>query len=134
MRILKQLATSHTFIVFSEAHLRRILKAYAGYYNEVRTRLSLGKNAPFPRAAQRIGQITALPLLGGLHHQDGEQCGAGYLARVSPWLGQKVLASATALSFAASRDARSTSGPYRFFSTGITVMSVIPFDSSHTLR
>jgi hypothetical protein len=55
--------------VFGEAHLRRILKAYAGYYNEVRTHLSLGKNAPFPRTAQRIGQITALPLLGGLHHE-----------------------------------------------------------------
>lgn len=59
-----------------------------------------------------------------------------YSARISnsPHTGQKVLASATALSFAASREARSTSGPYRFFSTGITVMSVMPFDSSHTLR
>jgi hypothetical protein len=43
--------------------------SYAAYYNEVRTHLSLEKNAPAPRTVQGIGQITALPLLGGLHHQ-----------------------------------------------------------------
>jgi hypothetical protein len=32
--------------VFGEAHLRRILKAYASYYNDVRTHLSLDKDAP----------------------------------------------------------------------------------------
>ena len=51
----------HT-VVFSEAQLRRILKAYANYYNEVRTHLSLGKKAPATRTVQRIGQITALSL------------------------------------------------------------------------
>jgi transposase InsO family protein len=56
-------------VMFGEAHLRRIVRAYAAYYNEVRTHLSLEKNAPVPRAVQRVGQITALPLLGGLHHQ-----------------------------------------------------------------
>ena len=56
-------------MVFGEAHLRRIVRAYAAYYNEVRTHLSLEKNAPVPRRVQRDGQITALPLLGGLHHQ-----------------------------------------------------------------
>jgi integrase-like protein len=35
-------------IVLSEAHLRRILKAYTSYYNGVRTHLSLRKDAPFP--------------------------------------------------------------------------------------
>ena len=58
----------HT-VVFGEAHLRRILRAYAAHYNEVRTHLSLQKNASVPRTVQRVGQITALPLLGGLHHQ-----------------------------------------------------------------
>ena len=33
-------------IVFGEAHLRGVLKAYASYYNEVRTHLSLNKNSP----------------------------------------------------------------------------------------
>jgi transposase InsO family protein len=58
----------HT-VVLSEAHLRRILRSYAAYYNQVRTHLSFSKDAPVARTVQRIGQITALPLLGGLHHQ-----------------------------------------------------------------
>ena len=56
-------------VVFGEAHLRRILNAYAGYYNQVRTHLSLHKDAPDVRQRQAIGDILALPLLGGLHHQ-----------------------------------------------------------------
>ena len=39
------------------------------YYNEVRTHLSLEKDAPIPRAVQAIGQTLAVPVLGGLHHQ-----------------------------------------------------------------
>jgi transposase InsO family protein len=56
-------------VVFGEAHLRSILKAYASYYNEVRTHLSLSKDAPDFRRAQPVGFIAALPILGGLHHQ-----------------------------------------------------------------
>ena len=56
-------------MVFGEAHLRRILRNYAAYYNEVRTHLSLEKNAPVFRAVQRVGQIIARPILSGLHHQ-----------------------------------------------------------------
>jgi len=55
-------------VVFSQAHLRRILLTYAAYYNEVRTHLSLNKDAPVARTVQPIGQITAVPLLGGLHN------------------------------------------------------------------
>ena len=56
-------------VVFGEAHLRRILAAYAGYYNELRTHLSLGKDSPRCRPIQRLGQLAARPILGGLHHQ-----------------------------------------------------------------
>jgi len=56
-------------IVFGEADLRAVLKAYASYYNEIRTHLSLNKNAPDFRRAQKIGRIAAKPILGGLHHQ-----------------------------------------------------------------
>ena len=56
-------------VVFGEAHLRRILAAYAGYYNELRTHLSLGKDSPGHRPIQRLGQLAARPILGGLHHQ-----------------------------------------------------------------
>ena len=56
-------------IVFDEAHLRRVLKNYASYYNQVRTHLSLHKNTPHFRCPQKLGQITSIPILGGLHHQ-----------------------------------------------------------------
>ena len=56
-------------VVFGEAHLRRILAAYAGYYNELRTHLSLEKDSPRHRPVQRLGQLAAQPILGGLHHQ-----------------------------------------------------------------
>ena len=55
-------------VVFGEQHLRSILKSYATYYNEVRTHLSLTKDAPIPRPSQRIGRVVSLPILGGLHH------------------------------------------------------------------
>jgi len=42
-------------VVFGDAHLRRILVGYAGYYNELRTHLSLGKDSPRRRQTQRLG-------------------------------------------------------------------------------
>jgi transposase InsO family protein len=56
-------------IVLNEDHLRRILSKYASYYNEVRTHLSLGKDAPCTRPIERFGDIIAQPILGGLHHR-----------------------------------------------------------------
>jgi transposase InsO family protein len=56
------------FIVMGEAHLRRILRAYAGYYNKIRTHWSLDKDAPVSRPIQRAGIICSHSILGGLHH------------------------------------------------------------------
>jgi transposase InsO family protein len=56
-------------VVFDEAPLRRVLKNYAAYYNQVRRHLSLDKNAPDFRHPQKLGLIAAIPILGGLHHQ-----------------------------------------------------------------
>jgi transposase InsO family protein len=56
-------------IVVGEAHLRRILGAYAAYYNESRTHRSLKKDSPVQREIQRRGAITSQPVLGGLHHR-----------------------------------------------------------------
>jgi transposase InsO family protein len=56
-------------IVLGEAHLRRILKNYAAYYNGVRTHRSLQKDAPVSRPIQRSGAINSHAILGGLHHQ-----------------------------------------------------------------
>jgi transposase InsO family protein len=56
-------------IVLGEAHLRRILKSYADYYNGVRTHRSLNKDAPVSRPVQRTGVMSSRAMLGGLHHR-----------------------------------------------------------------
>src|ERR1035441_627179 len=56
-------------VIFGETHLRRILSAYAAYYNQARTHLALEKDASLHRAVQRSGAIVAIPILAGLHHQ-----------------------------------------------------------------
>src|SRR5271155_4232228 len=56
-------------VVFGERHLRHLLESYQRYYNEARTHLALGKDAPVSRAVQAVGSIVAKPLVGGLHHQ-----------------------------------------------------------------
>jgi transposase InsO family protein len=50
-------------LIFGEAHLRRVLSAYAAYYNQSRTHLALQKDAPSHRAVQRFGVIVAIPIL-----------------------------------------------------------------------
>ena len=58
-------------IVFQESSLRRTLKSYIDYYHRSRTHLSLGKDAPEPRAIQppEKGDVVAVPQVGGLHHR-----------------------------------------------------------------
>jgi transposase InsO family protein len=55
-------------IFLDEAHLRRILKSYAAYYNNIRTHRSLDKDAPVSRQVQRFGRIKSHVILGALHH------------------------------------------------------------------
>jgi putative transposase len=58
-------------IVMNERHLRRLLRRFVGeYYHPCRTHLSLGKDAPEPRAveAPETGKVVELPVVGGLHH------------------------------------------------------------------
>lgn len=56
-------------VVFGERHLRHLLGSYQNYYNEVRTHLSLQKDAPIPRDIHRLGRVLPVPILGGLHHK-----------------------------------------------------------------
>jgi transposase InsO family protein len=65
---LRRECLDHT-IVLGESHLRCVLSAYAAYYNQTRPHRSLLKDAPVRRVIQGIGEITAIPILGGLHHQ-----------------------------------------------------------------
>jgi hypothetical protein len=55
-------------VVLGETYLRRVLKSYARYYNKVRIRRSLDKDAPISRPVQRVGGIISHALLGGLHN------------------------------------------------------------------
>ena len=60
--------TDH-LIALNAEHLRRILVKYAAYYNEMRTHVALGKDAPRSRLIEPIGDVVAHPILGGLHHR-----------------------------------------------------------------
>jgi putative transposase len=59
-------------IVMNERHLRRLLRRFVGeYYHPCRTHLSLGKDAPEPRAVEppETGKVIELPVIRGLHHR-----------------------------------------------------------------
>jgi transposase InsO family protein len=51
-------------VVVGEAPLRRTLRAYARYYNEIRTHRSLHKDTPVARPIQFTGMIYSRPVLG----------------------------------------------------------------------
>jgi transposase InsO family protein len=56
-------------VILGEVHLRRVLAAYAEYYNGLRTHRSLAKDAPLHRIVEYLGATASRPILGGLHHQ-----------------------------------------------------------------
>jgi transposase InsO family protein len=58
-------------IVLNERHLHRIVSAYLTYYHQARAHLSLGRNAPVPRAVEPAanGGVVSVPMVGGLHHR-----------------------------------------------------------------
>jgi Integrase core domain len=56
-------------VVVGERHLRHVLASYQKYHNEVRTHLSLQKDAPVRRDVCRTGRVRSSPMLGGVHHQ-----------------------------------------------------------------
>ena len=57
-------------IILGESHLRKILARYFDYYHKYRTHLSLDKDAPERRPIQdaKLGEVTEIPEVGGLHH------------------------------------------------------------------
>jgi hypothetical protein len=61
--------TDHV-VVFADSHLRRLSNDYMAYYNDARTHLSVGQDAPNHRPFERFGRIIGIPALAGLHHRD----------------------------------------------------------------
>ena len=58
------------FLILNEAHLRRLLDGYIGYYNTARPHQSLDHNSPQPREVHppELGRVVSIPQVGGLHH------------------------------------------------------------------
>src|SRR5262245_25489502 len=59
------------FIVLSETHLRRLLRAYIAYYNDVRPHQALANTCPRPREVEppALGHVVAIPQIDGLHNR-----------------------------------------------------------------
>lgn len=59
-------------IILSEPHLQRVLAEYAlSYFNTARPHQGIGQRIPVPAEHLRpqfAGSVTAIPVLGGLHH------------------------------------------------------------------
>jgi putative transposase len=57
-------------IVLHEQHLQRLLSSYFAYYHCWRTHLSLAMDCPVARPVEppEVGEVIALPEVGGLHH------------------------------------------------------------------
>jgi transposase InsO family protein len=60
-------------IVLGEEQLRRLMRQYVEYYNEDRTHLAIGKDAPRGRPVEPClgsgARVVALPRVGGLHRR-----------------------------------------------------------------
>ena len=59
------------FIVLSERHLLRVLRAYFDYYHHAQAHLSLDHNSPVARDVEPPdrGKVIAIAHVGGLHHR-----------------------------------------------------------------
>jgi len=60
---------SDQVIVLNEESLRRVLRSYIDYYHTSRLHLSLEKDSPTTRPVQSVGNIVAIPQVGGMHHR-----------------------------------------------------------------
>lgn len=65
-----QLPRATHLLILNEAHLRRLLRGYIGYYNTARPHQSLDHNSPQPREVHppELGRVVSIPQVGGLHH------------------------------------------------------------------
>ena len=60
-------------IILNERHLHRVIKEYVAYFNMARPHQGISGQIPIPSTnsssdPSSSGQVTAFPILGGLHH------------------------------------------------------------------
>jgi putative transposase len=56
-------------LVLDERHFQRVVVEYVRYYNAARPHQGLRQRTPVPADRPALGEIIALPVLGGLHHE-----------------------------------------------------------------
>jgi putative transposase len=55
-------------LIFNEPHLRSLVTEFVRFYNGVRPHQGIDQEQPVPRLPERAGDIIAIPVLNGLHH------------------------------------------------------------------
>jgi len=65
-------------IPINGSQLRRVIQSYVAYYHEDRTHLGLEKGTPEARPIEppRMGEVVAIPRVGGLHHRYSRELGS----------------------------------------------------------
>jgi putative transposase len=70
-------------IILHERHLKAVLAEYLEYYHGARTHLALERGCPVPRPVKKVdlGEVVAMPIVGGLHHRYTRRAAC----RIAPW-------------------------------------------------
>lgn len=55
-------------LILNEAHLRQLVSEFVGFYNTARPHQGVNQEQPVHRSPELTGEVVALPVLTGLHH------------------------------------------------------------------
>ena len=55
-------------LILNEPHLRQLVSEFVGFYNTARPHQGVNQEQPVRRSPEITGDVVALPILNGLHH------------------------------------------------------------------
>jgi putative transposase len=55
-------------LILNEPHLRQLVSEFVGFYNTARPHQGVNQEQPVRRSPETTGEVVALPVLNGLHH------------------------------------------------------------------